>query len=70
MDSKRIVIPEHGLEVEVEDEDGCRIEVVNGEPVRVHGASDWDDEDRAAFAEIARAAKEHFRKPVDSGSES
>lgn len=85
MDRKRIVIPgldeysaanlaqdiatEHGLEVEIENEDECRIEVVDGEPVRVHASSGWDDEDRAAFAEIVRAAKEHFRKSVDSGTE-
>lgn len=36
---------------------GCRTEEVDGDPVLVHGADDWDDIDRAAFADVIRAVK-------------
>lgn len=35
---------------------GCRIADVDGDPVLVHGATDWDDTTRAMFVEAARAA--------------
>lgn len=40
--------------------DKAWIEEVDGEPVLVHGSGDWDDEDRAAFAAIVRAAKAKY----------
>jgi hypothetical protein len=40
--------------------DKAWIEEVDGEPVLVHGSGDWDDETRAAFAEVVRAAKAKY----------
>lgn len=43
------------------DIENCQIVEVDGEPVRVQGnVGDWDDETRAAFAEVVRAAKAKF----------
>lgn len=40
--------------------DECRVEMIDGEPIRVRGAKAMTDEDRAAFAEVVRAAKSRF----------
>lgn len=40
----------------------CRVEMVDGEPVRVQGAGEWDDKDREAFAEVVRAARRRFEE--------
>jgi hypothetical protein len=41
---------------------GCRVEEVDGEPVRVQGAGDWDDTDRAMFLDAIRAAKAQYAR--------
>jgi len=43
------------------EQDECRIVEVNGEAIRVQASGEWNAEDHAAFAEIVRAAKAHFR---------
>jgi hypothetical protein len=40
----------------------CFVVDVDGEPVRVHGTTGWDDVDHAAFAAIVRAAKQRLRE--------
>lgn len=40
--------------------DRCRTEYVNGEAVSVLGPAPLDDEDRAALAEVVRAAHRHL----------
>lgn len=50
-------------------DDTCRLIEVDGEVIRVLGGHGMDDEDRAAFAEIVRAAKRRFdseRRPVQT----
>lgn len=41
--------------------DECRVEMIDGEPIRVHGSRAMDDEDKAAFALIVAAARAKFR---------
>ncbi|TLQ43466.1 hypothetical protein [Streptomyces marianii] len=40
--------------------DTCRPVEVDGETIRVRGAQEMTDEDRAAFAEVVRAAKRKY----------
>ena len=40
--------------------DACRLVEVDGEVIRVHGAAEMNDEDRAAFAELVRAVKRRY----------
>ncbi len=40
--------------------DTCRPVEVDGEIIRVHGAAEMTDEDRAAFAELVRAVKRRY----------
>src|SRR6266542_373734 len=42
--------------------DTCRLVEVDGEVIRVHGAGEMNDEDRAAFAEIVRAARRRYER--------
>lgn len=39
--------------------DDCRFVDVDGEAIRVRGAREMSDDDRAAFADVIRAAKAH-----------
>lgn len=43
----------------------CRTEIVDGQPVVVRGGDGWTDEDRAAFAEVVRAARRKFNAESD-----
>lgn len=49
--------------------DICRPVEVDGEMIRVHGAGEMNDEDRAAFAELVRAAKALYERqnPTQQG---
>lgn len=38
--------------------DECRIVVVDGDPVRVRAAGEWNDDTRDAFAAIVRSARQ------------
>lgn len=40
--------------------DECRIEIIDGEAIRIHGSKAMDEGDREAFAQIVRAAKAHM----------
>ncbi len=42
--------------------DTCRLVEVDGGVIRVHGAGEMNDEDRAAFAEIVRAARRRYER--------
>lgn len=41
--------------------DKCRVEVVDGEAIRVHGSEPMNEKDREMLADVVRAAKQMMR---------